>query len=116
MPTTGQVKQPAGATERTPEQQSAIIVRQLVQTLGRPAALHRVEVRHLWEKHYRVNVFVGADVSSTRIAHSFFLSTDEDGNIIASAPALTKKYSEMANTAGSPPLMADGGQTAHSST
>ena len=113
---TEHVKQQAGATERTPEQQSGIIVRQIVQTLGRPAALYRVEVRHLWEKHYRVNVFVGADAASTRIAHSFFLSTDEDGNIIASAPAITQKYSGMANSAGSPPLLADGGQAAHSST
>jgi hypothetical protein len=116
MPKTEQVKQQAGAAERTPEQQSGIIVRQLVQALGRPAALHRVEVRHLWEKHYRVNVFVGADAASTRIVHSFFLSTDENGNIIASAPAITRKYSGMANTAGSSPFLTDGGQAAHSST
>lgn len=116
MPTTEQVKQQAGAAERTPEQQSSIIVRQIMQTLGRPAALHRVEVRHLWEKHYRVNVFVGADAACTRIAHSFFLSTDEDGNIIASAPAITRKHSGMANTAGSAPLLADDGQAAHRST
>lgn len=116
MPKTEHVKQQAGAAERTPEQQSGSIVRQLVQTLGRPAALHRVEVRHLWDKHYRVNVFVGADVTSTRIAHSFFLSLDEDGNIIASAPAITRTYSEMANTTGSTPLLAHGSQASDGST
>lgn len=116
MPTTGQVKQQARAAKRTPEQQNDIIVRQFVQMLGRPAALHRVEVRHLWDKHYRVNVFVGDEAAFTRIAHSFFLSIDEDGNIIASAPAITRKYSGMANTAGSSPLLADGGQAAQSAT
>jgi len=116
MPKAEHVKQQAGAAERTPERQSGNIARQLLQTLGRPAALHRVEVRHLWEKHYRANVFVGADVASTRIAHSFFLSIDEDGTIIASAPAITRKYSGMANTTGSTPLWTDGGQTAPSST
>jgi|SRR5579871_2308465 len=116
MPTAKQVKQQAGAAERTLEQQGGIIVRQIVQTLGRPAALLRVEVRHLWEKHYRVNVFVGADATSSRIAHSFFLSTDEEGAIIASAPAITRRYSAVANTTGNPPLLSDGGQAAHSST
>jgi hypothetical protein len=116
MPPTEQVKQQAAAAERRLEQRSGIIVRQIVQTLGRPVALYRVEVRHLWEKQYRVNVFVGADAASTRIAHSFFLSTDEDGNIIASAPAITRKYLEMADTAGRPFLLADGEQAAPSST
>jgi hypothetical protein len=113
MPTVEQVIQQATA-ERTLEKQSGLIVRQIVQTLGRPAALHRVEVRPLWEKHYRVNVFVGADATSTRIAHSFFLSTDEDGNIIASDPAIARKSLVAANTTGNPPLGADGGQEAHS--
>jgi hypothetical protein len=110
------VKQQAAAAELTPEQQGGIIVRQVVQTLGRPAILHRVEVRHLWDKNYRVNVFVGTDVISTRIVHSFFLTTNEDGNIIASAPAITRKYSAVANTAESFPLLADAGQAADSST
>src|SRR5690348_12125045 len=116
MPTTEQVKQQARSAERTHEQRCGAIAGKILQPLGRPATLYRLEVRHLWEKHYRVNVFVGADAASTRIAHSFFLSTDEDGNIIASAPTITRTYSEMANTAGSDPLLADGEQAAHSST
>lgn len=108
MPRAEPVKEQAGAAERSPEQRRGSIAHQVVQTLGRPAALHRVEVRPLWEKHYRVNVFVGTDVTSTRIAHSFFLSTDEDGNIIASAPAMTRTYCAVENTAGSSPSLADG--------
>lgn len=63
-----------------------------MQALGRPASLYQVEVRHLWENHYRANVFVGADAASTRIAHSFFLAAEEDGNIVASVPDITRKY------------------------
>ena len=78
--------------KRTHQQRSGVIVAQLLQTLGRPTSLYRVEVRHLWAEHYRANVLVGTDATSIRVSHSFFLATDEDGNIIASAPAITKKY------------------------
>ena len=92
MPTKEQGRQQAGSAEQTHKRRSAVIVSQLLQALGRPIALYRVEVRHLWENHYRANVFVGADAASSRIAHSFFLAADEDGNIVASAPEITRKY------------------------
>ena len=71
MPTKEQGPQQAELAKRTHEQRSSVIVGQLLQALGRPATLYRVEVRHLWDDHYRANVFVGADVASTRVAHSF---------------------------------------------
>lgn len=92
MPAKEQGKQQAEAGKQTHEQRSGVIVAQLLQTLGRPTALYRVEVRHLWEEHYRANVLVGADATSLRVAHSFFLAADENGNILASAPDITKKY------------------------
>jgi hypothetical protein len=92
MPTKEQGKQQAEPAQRTHEQRSGVIVSQLLKVLGWPTALYRVEVRYLWENHYRANVFVGPDAASTRIAHSFFLAADEDGNILASAPDITKKY------------------------
>ncbi len=92
MMTIEQGQQQGGPTNRTHEQRSGVIVGQLLQALGRPGTLYRVEVRHLWQNHYRANVFVGADAASTRIAHSFFLSTSEDGHIDASAPDITRKY------------------------
>jgi hypothetical protein len=92
MPTKEQGRQQAGSAQQPHERRSAVIVNQLLQALGRPIALYRVEVRHLWENHYRANVFVGADAASTRIAHSFFLAADEDGNIVASVPEITRKY------------------------
>ena len=92
MPTTEQGKQQAEQAKQTHEQRRGVIAGQLLQALGRPATLYRVEVRHLWENHYRANVFVGADAASTRIAHSFFVVADEDGNIIASVPDITREY------------------------
>ncbi|MHB1422563.1 MAG: hypothetical protein ACYC3I_05080 [Gemmataceae bacterium] len=92
MPKKEQDKQQAEPAPRAREHQSSIIVTQLLEALGRPATLYRVDVRHLWEDHYRANVFVGADASSTRIAHSFFLATGADGNILASTPEIKKKY------------------------
>ena len=92
MPAKEQSKKQAEQAKPSHEQRSSVIAGQLLQTLGRPATLYRVEVRHLWEDHYRVNVFVGADAASTRVAHSFFVVADEDGNIIVSKPDITRKY------------------------
>ena len=92
MPTKEQDKQQKDLAKEAHQQRSAFIVGQLMHALGRPAALYRVEVRPLWEDHYRVNVFVGADAGSTRVAQSYFLVTDEDGNILASTPKITRQY------------------------
>jgi hypothetical protein len=88
MRTNEQSQQLAEAAER----RSGVIIGQLMQALGRPALLYRVEMRHLWDRHYRANVFVGSTVTSTRIAHSFFLTTDEEGNIVASIPDISREY------------------------
>jgi hypothetical protein len=70
----------------------ALIGEQILHALGRPRALLRVQVRRLWEDHYRANVFVGADIASAQVAHSYFLVTDADGHITTSAPAITRLY------------------------
>ena len=46
----------------------------------------------LWDDTYRVNVFVGGDAATVKVAHSFFLKADRDGKILSSSPAITKKY------------------------
>src|SRR4051794_10480027 len=71
--------------------------------LGRPNDLCRVQVRELWEKRYRVNVYVGPDAVSARVAHSFFLETDDDGDIVASTPKIIRQYDRPAETP--PPVM-----------
>ena len=91
MPTKEQKKEQEDLAKVSHQQRSAFIVGQLMHNLGRPASLYRAEVRPLWEDHYRVNVFVGADAASTRIAQSYFLVTDEDGNILASTPKITRQ-------------------------
>ncbi len=60
--------------------------------LGEPDALNQVQVRRLWQGHYRVNVLVGANPTSIKIANSYFLQTDDDGNITNSNPKIAKQY------------------------
>jgi hypothetical protein len=51
-----------------------------------------VTVRQVAGNSYRVNVVTGDEATSTRIAHSYFVTADETGNITASAPAIVKHY------------------------
>ncbi len=74
------------------DRQRTLIGKRVIQTLGQPGDLHLLQVRHLWEDHYRVNVLVGLDAASAKVAHSFFLVADGEGNIVASTPQLTKQY------------------------
>jgi hypothetical protein len=92
MPTTEQDKQQSGHEEREEHQLNAAIGKQVMHALGQPGDLHSVQVRHLWGKRYRVNVFVGVDAASAKVAHSYFLVATGDGNIIASTPEITKQY------------------------
>jgi hypothetical protein len=70
----------------------ATIRKNVIHDLGRPADLHHVQVRSLWERNYRVNVFVGVDATCAKVAHSFFLTTDAEGAVLASTPAITRVY------------------------
>jgi len=45
---------------------------------GEPADLQRREVRQLGDCYDWVNVFVGADAASAKVAHRFFLEADGD--------------------------------------
>jgi hypothetical protein len=69
-----------------------VIGRAVLDRLGRPDNLVRVRVSQLWAGHFRVNVFVGSDAASVRVAHTYFLVGDAAGNIINSVPAITKQY------------------------
>ena len=80
------------AQEHDHAQQNAAIGGQVLRALGQPSDLHRVEVRSLWEDHYRVNVLVGLDAASVRVAHSYFLVTDGKGTIEAATPPITRQY------------------------
>jgi len=64
----------------------------VMNVLGRPSNLQRVQVQQVWQDHYRVNIFVGADAVSATVAHSYFLVTDDSGKIVRSTPAIGKQY------------------------
>ncbi len=69
-----------------------LIGEQVVHLLGTPEDMLRVQVRGVGGDRYRVNVFVGKDATSGRIAHSFFLTVDGEGNILTSSPRVARVY------------------------
>jgi hypothetical protein len=71
---------------------SATIGQHILHGLGQPGGLHAVQVRWLWGDHFRVNVLVGPDSTSVKVAHSYFLVADDDGRIVASTPTITRLY------------------------
>ena len=71
---------------------NALIREQVLHALGEPGGLLKVSVRPLWENRYRVNVYVGADAVSSRVAHSYFLEVGGEGNILVSTPTIVRQY------------------------
>lgn len=92
MPAQQQDKPPTERAKQERPQLNALVGKNVIDALGQPSDLHMVQVKKLWEDHYRVNVFIGADSGSAKVAHSYFLVTDGDGNIVASNPRIAKKY------------------------
>jgi hypothetical protein len=73
-------------------QPDAALGQHVMRALGQPRDLYDVQVRELWEGHYRVNVLVGPDAASIKVAHSYFLVADGGGNVVASSPMITRQY------------------------
>lgn len=69
-----------------------LISEQVIHALGTPTDLRDVQVRKVWDDHYRVNVLVGANAGSVRVANSYFLVIDSDGRLITATPKITKQY------------------------
>ena len=91
--TTAQSRNHQGDIERhKQETQYHLVGEQVLHTLGTPANLLSVQVRMLWENHYRVNVFVGPDAASAQVANSYFLVLGSNGSIMTSTPEITKQY------------------------
>lgn len=70
----------------------AVVRDNVLAALGRPADLRRVQVKRVFGDNYRVNVFVGPDVASVTIAHSYFLTADGDGKILSCCPPIARAY------------------------
>ena len=69
-----------------------VVAAGVMRDMGRPADFLRAGARFLWGNCYRVNVFVGPNIASARVAHSFFLEADGDGKILTSNPPITRAY------------------------
>lgn len=104
MPPKPQEKQ--AAAQQRQEQQDLVtaIGRQVMYALGEPGNFLGVQVRSLWEGHFRANVLVGTDIASARVAHSYFLVADGEGNILTSAPEMLRRYgaADVRRTGGEP--------------
>jgi hypothetical protein len=92
MTTSPQSKARDRSKQDVPDKLEALIGEQVLKVLGQPRDLLRVQVRNLWPGNYRVNVLLGADMASARVAHSYFLAADDDGNIVSSVPPIVKQY------------------------
>ncbi|MBX9581002.1 MAG: hypothetical protein K2X87_11895 [Gemmataceae bacterium] len=74
------------------ERRLAAVVRGVLGALGRPPDFLRATARAVTADDCRVNVLVGADAGSARIAHSYFVTADADGTVTASTPTIRKQY------------------------
>jgi hypothetical protein len=92
MTTTQQRKRDEELCLDTRDKQNDLIGEQVVHLLGTPEDLLKVQVRGVGGDRYRVNVFVGKDATSGRIAHSYFLTADGEGNILTSSPRVARVY------------------------
>jgi hypothetical protein len=93
MPNKLQCEQPKdklGSDER--ETLDNLIREQVIHALGAPFNLRSVQVRKVWDDHYRVNVLVNVGAGTVRVANSFFLVTDSDGCLTAATPKITRLY------------------------
>ena len=88
-----QCEQPKGEIKRDDREKLDDLIReQVIHALGMPTDLRNVQVRKIWDDHYRVNVLVGMNAASIRVANSYFLVVDSDGCVIAATPKITKLY------------------------
>ena len=92
MATNQQDKQRKDQEKQERQQLTEVIRKSVLNTLGQPSDLNQVQVRRLWDNHYRVNVLTGKDASSIKVASSFFLLVDEGGVILESTPKMKKQY------------------------
>jgi hypothetical protein len=94
MPNKSQIEQPKENKMERDEREtlSNLIREQVIHALGKPMDLRSVQVRKVWDDHYRVNVIVGESAGSVRVANSYFLVVDSDGRLIGSTPKITQLY------------------------
>ena len=92
------MKEKLKKTERPADK---VIEERVLRRLGRPTDLHSIDVKHLWGKKYRVNIWTkentDAPVSSYSLQHSYFITMSE-GNIMKSNPPIERLYHKGGTT------------------
>ena len=81
--TTGAILDEAAGREPTDAVRDHVL-----RSLGGPATRLLVRVRPLWGNHFRVNVYAGLNGPEATIAHSYFVVTDESGEVLNTVPAI----------------------------
>jgi hypothetical protein len=70
------------------------VIRQVLDRLGRPKNLYRVDAEKLWDHQYRVNVYCAVEsdgpVKTVSMSDSFFVKLTSDG--IESKPSIERRY------------------------
>jgi hypothetical protein len=94
MPNKLQCEQPKESKLEHDERETLnnLIREQVIHALGTPNDLRNVQVRKVWDDHYRVNVIVGGNAGAVRVANSYFLVIGSDGSLVTATPRITKQY------------------------
>jgi hypothetical protein len=92
MPNLQQLEQPADTEPLKHQALKDIIRNQVVSALGVPADLLKVQVREVAVERYRVNVLIGPNAGSAKVANSFFIVADANGRLISATPPIIKEY------------------------
>jgi hypothetical protein len=100
-PTNLRVKrEPNGGCDRAPlldlnEWRRSYVIASVLNQLGAPANLSRIDARHLWGNCFRVNIYCSVDkagiVADMCLTDSFFVRLGDDGTLIANPP-ISAKY------------------------
>lgn len=101
QPTKEKAAPPKEAEKKAPPDLSVPIAMGVLAQLGHPKNLHEVQVHHLWDNRYRVNVWVvekhkkgiyGDDTFGLVIKHSYFIWASPEGGIVNSNPPIQRVY------------------------
>jgi len=82
----------ADKEKRSASRRLAAIAQSVMDTLGKPIDFLKATVRPVTGDNFRVNVVIGPNAGSARIAESFFVTADADGKVTNSIPAIQKCY------------------------
>ena len=88
MPTATKEKETKEKKPAQPKIDPDLVSKAVIERLGKPKDLAWVDSVHLWENHFRVNVWCG---DPPRILHSYFVRFGDEG-IVDAAPDIDKKY------------------------